>query len=205
MRLILILNQVLIYSEGMLDFKTASDELLVRKIHQGKSSAFDELYCRYKHRLFKYIGFFLKDSRDAEELLQEIFIKVIKEHPAALSEGCFAGWLFKIARNQCLEHIRTNKRRNNLSQDYINQSKLAINANDPVETSPSLPLGKKLTSIVTSLPETHQQVLLLKVIAELNYRDIALIQGVPEGTVKSRLHFAISTVRRMLSGQEGQR
>jgi RNA polymerase sigma-70 factor (ECF subfamily) len=176
-----------------------TDEELVDEVRRGEARAFDELYRRYHRRLFGYILRLVRDRDIAEDLFQEVILTVLRDDAVELRAGQFGGWLFTVARNRCLTHLRSADRREGKLRELA--------ARGPSEPEPS---PEELTvrrqelqavhAALASLSEPHQDALMLKQVGRLTYRQIADLQSVPEGTAKSRLHFAIKAVRRMLGG-----
>ena len=172
-----------------------SDEDLVRAVRRGQIDAFDELYARYSRRLFSYLLHLSNDRARAEDLLQEVFLTALKTDALELAPGKFGGWLFTVARNRALSVHRKETRRIEAPLD------------EPVAT-PEAEVEKRQTvallfEAIGALSEQHRDVLILKEVAGLTYRQIAAVQNVPEGTAKSRLHHAIRSVRRFFAERTG--
>ncbi len=147
---------------------------------------FNELL-EYKESVFRICLGFSKDPWDAEELTQEVYLKVYKKI-GTLKDPRFAKpWLFKIAKNLCLDH----RKKNNFSNIF----KSELN-NEPIErnTPESIFFYKEdlktLKKIVRSLPKKLKEVFILREYGNLPYQEIALILGIKMGTVMSRLHRA---------------
>jgi RNA polymerase sigma-70 factor (ECF subfamily) len=172
-----------------------SDEDLVRAVRSGEIDAFDVLYQRYSRRLFSYLLHLSDDRARAEDLLQDVFLTALKTKSLELSPGKFGGWLFTVARNRALSEHRKDAR------------KLEVEEPAPSPT-PEAEVEKKeavalLFQAIGALSEPHRDVLILKEVAGLTYRQIAAVQNVPEGTAKSRLHHAIRSVRRFFAEHTG--
>jgi RNA polymerase sigma-70 factor (ECF subfamily) len=176
-----------------------SDEELVRAIRRGEARAFDELYGRYERRLFGYLLRILRDRALAEDLFQDVFLEVLKRQEGPEFEpGRFAGWLFTVARNRALGHLRSTERQKSaLAEAELESPRPA----SPDETHDRKTQLEAMVAALATLSEPHQDALLLKEVGGLTYRQIAAVQDVPEGTAKSRLHFAIKAIRRALGVQ----
>src|SRR5262245_5753283 len=172
-----------------------SDEELVSAIRRGDLAAFDELYARYSGRLFGYLFRLLGDRVAAEDVFQEVFIEVLDKDAFELREKQFAGWLFTVARNRCITHVRTSERRRAALAAAPPPSAVDARFEERAERQSKL---DAVSSVLESLSEAHREVLLLKEIGGFTYRQIAELQAVPEGTAKSRLHFAVRALRRAL-------
>ncbi|MCB9558450.1 MAG: sigma-70 family RNA polymerase sigma factor [Deltaproteobacteria bacterium] len=177
-----------------------SDEDLVKRLREGDISAFDELYRRYHRRLFGYVARQVRDGAQAEDLFQEIFLTVLEDRSFDLSQGRFAAWLFTVARNRCLNALRSDQRQRRALARAADEERAATRS--PDDLSQTLARGRTLQGAIERLSTAHQQVLLLKQVGELSYREIAEVQQVPEGTVKSRVHAAIAALRGALDEEE---
>ncbi|MCA9549251.1 MAG: sigma-70 family RNA polymerase sigma factor [Myxococcales bacterium] len=171
--------------------ESATDEALVRATRAGDLQAFDALYARYAQRLYSYLLRLVKVRAEAEDLVQEVFLTVLEDRTLELRPGRFAGWLFTVARNRAVERARTSARR---------EAKATRIAQPPPSPDPeALALDKEVMArmerALSELSEPHREVLLLKAVGGLTYAQIAAVQAVPEGTAKSRVHFAVRAVR----------
>lgn len=176
-----------------------ADEALVRRVRQGDLGAFDELYQRYNRRLFSYILRYVAERELAEDLLQEVFIAVLRDTGLDLELGHFGAWLFTVARNACLNHVRNARRRESKSRE-LGPGEHAQSMS-PEEHADRRQKMARIQAALAALPEPQQDALILKQVAELTYGQIAQIFGVPEGTIKSRLHLAIKEMRRQVAAQ----
>lgn len=174
----------------------ATDEELVQSIRQGEMEAFDELYRRHSPRLYSYILRYLTDRDEAEDLLQEVFLTVLRDGSLQLRRGRFRAWLFTVARNSCLTHLRNEQRRTQKAREQLVPP--AAEAS-PEEAAQRAEQVQALQDALSTLPENQHETLLLKQVGHLTYHQIAEIQGVPEGTVKSRLHNAIQHLQRWIT------
>lgn len=176
--------------------ETASDEALVSAIRAGDLQAFDVLYARYSARLFSYVLRLVGDRAVAEDVLQDVFMTVLRDRGARLQPGRFGGWLFTVARNRCLTELRSERRRAARSE--------AAPAPNAVMASPEGAVVSRqlLGAAFATLSPEHADALLLKELGGLTYREMARVLDVPEGTAKSRLHHAIHAVRDWLRGEE---
>ena len=177
----------------------ATDEQLVRRIRRGEVEAFDELYQRYSRKLLSYIFRFVQDRDQAEDLLQDVLLRVLRDRSFDLQRGRFGAWLFTVARNACLSHLRDDRRRQLKARASGEVAQWSGAAPSPEEAAQLTEQVAALQDAVATLPQSQQDALVLKQLGQMTYREIARIQGVPEGTVKSRLHLAIRHVQRWLA------
>ncbi len=173
----------------MADRNSTDEELLVA-VREGDLGAFDDLYTRYERRLFGYIRRMVDDRDLAEDLLQDVLLTVIRDRSYDPQRGRFSAWLFTVARNRCLQ-----QRRHAEVRDRPTDSPTPEHSN-PEQT---LARTQQVRVAMSGLTEAQQQLLLLKQVGELTYRELADIHGVAEGTIKSRLHAATKAFRRRLA------
>lgn len=158
-----------------------SDEELMARFKGGEESAFSALYDRYQHRLYGYCVKMLKDRTHAEDIFQEVFIRIAQKKQQ-FSGGNFGGWLFKIARNQCLNAIRD--RHEHTSIDEIGQTIVAPEVELYDEKS------ELLRKAIDKLPDDYREALVLRVYSGFSYKEISDLTEVKLATVKVRIHRA---------------
>lgn len=158
-----------------------SDEDLMGRFQEEDESAFVELYDRYNRRIYAYCVKMLKDRVLAEDLFQEVFIRVSRKRKH-FQGGNFSGWLFAIARNLCLNAIRDNVRHTSL--DDIESMMAAPEQELYNET------GEILRSAIEQLPADMKEALVLRVYSGFSYKEIADITEAKLATVKVRIHRA---------------
>jgi RNA polymerase sigma-70 factor (ECF subfamily) len=159
------------------------DEELYRKVKRGEMSAFDLLYERHQRGLFRFVYGYLKSQEEAEEIFHEAFMQVLNSPEVQFESGSFQGWLYLLARNLCLNRLRSRKRRD--------KAHLEIEAPEPRESAESILIREgtsaQLKTAISRLPENLSEVLNLRM-SGLAYQEIAQTLEVPVGTVKSRFH-----------------
>ncbi|HEY8376647.1 MAG TPA: sigma-70 family RNA polymerase sigma factor [Nannocystis sp.] len=173
----------------------ASDEELVAALREGDMAAFDRLYARYERRLYGYICRIVGATPAADDLFQDVFLKVLRDRSYDPQRGRFAPWLFAVARNACLQAQRRERTREALSG--VAAQRLGPAAAGEVEAQ--VGTAARVQAAMAALPEPQRQLILLKQLGELSYREIAGLLGVAEGTIKSRLHAATQAFRRLLT------
>ena len=168
-----------------------TDEALILAVRRGEIRAFDELYRRYADRLFGYLLRYVQDRAEAEDLLQEVFMTVLRDEALELRPGQVGGWFFTVAKNRALSRVRRRRTEERHQENAV--------APPPVETpevnAERRELLARVELAVEGLPQPQAEALMLKVVGGLTYAQIASVQQVPEGTAKSRLHHAIRAVR----------
>jgi len=156
----------------------------------GDLTAFDQLYARYEKPLFGLIWRELSSQAEAEDVLHETFLTVLKQRDGG--RRSFKAWLFQVARNLCLNRVRGRKR---------GERAVALDASAP-PAAVQLPeaqlagaqMAQLLEAAVTRLPETLSSLYRLRV-AGLSYDELAEVLELPLGTVKSRMHEMVTRLR----------
>ena len=169
--------------------------ILVRRSLAGDERAFAALFDRHKNLVFKTAYLLLGSPNDAEDALQEVFIKVHKSlSDFQPSKGAFTTWLHRITLNHCL-NSRRKQRLVTLSLDEVSATSLADHSPSPEDQ-----LGGEaaIQQALRQLSEKQRVVVILRYYWDLPYAEISQILDIPLGTVKSRLNLALKTLHREL-------
>jgi RNA polymerase sigma-70 factor, ECF subfamily len=169
-----------------------SDEALYGKMAAGDLPAFDELYLRYERRLYGFILRYLPDRAEAEDVFHEAFLGVLRSREVSLDRGSFRAWLFQIARNLSLNRIRSRNRRNAVAEKLLREAPRAVK--DAQAVLEEVEAGAALKHAVQALPGTLSEVYHLRV-SGMSYEEMAQVLEVPLGTIKSRMHEAVSRLK----------
>lgn len=163
----------------------------------GDQAAFGELYHRYKGRMFYYFYRMLGNSTEqANDFLQELFMKLIEKPESFNPKFSFTTWLYSVANNMCKNEYRRREIRLEFQAEEVHADQLDY----PVDTSiEPEQLIEKIFETLDLLGEEHRSAFLLKYREGFSVKDIAEILDLPEGTVKSRLHYARKTLAEKLN------
>jgi RNA polymerase sigma-70 factor (ECF subfamily) len=170
----------------------APDAELAAAAKNGDRCAFGTLIRRHQRRIFAIAMRFLGNQADAEDLVQETFLRAWRAIGSFEPERPFAPWLLKIASNRALTELEGRRRR---PQEELSET-LVARVPSPEEETERRRLEESLHVAVTALPEDQRMILLLRVMEGLSYRAIAATLDVPVGTVMSRLSRARETLRK---------
>jgi len=171
-----------------------SDEVLLERVRAGDMPAFDVLYERHEARLFTYLRALLGDRQDAEEVLHDAFLSVLKDRTATLEkDGAFRAWLYRVARNKA-----SNRRRSGHRHDKNVAASPAPEESLPADHAlEARELEAALASALGRLPHALGELWHLRT-SGLSYEQIASVVDAPLGTVKSRMHQMVTVLREEL-------
>ncbi|HEY6386963.1 MAG TPA: sigma-70 family RNA polymerase sigma factor [Candidatus Acidoferrum sp.] len=168
------------------------DAQLVQQCLQGDGSAWEELVRRHTRRIFNICYRFTGNSTEAEDLSQEVFLRVYKTIGSYRSAyGGFATWMTSVTRNLLIDHYRRTKR--DRITDSLEDSMVVVENKESAGRRPDqqLLLGELSAQVQTALtklsPELREAVI-LRDLQQLEYNEIRTVLDVPEGTVKSRIN-----------------
>lgn len=150
---------------------------------------FEELLDGYEKKVFRMAVMMLRDSGRAEEVTQDIFLKLWQALPGYDGRAAVSTWLYTIARNTCLSAVR--------SESYRRTELLDDTAKGP-KTDPRPTIHIDLERRLAALPEAQREALTLFYLEDRSITDVAQILDMPEGTVKSLLHRARRTLGEMM-------
>lgn len=182
----------------MESYKKIITQELVDRLKSGDILAFDQIYKHFSHKLFTFIFKILKNEAEAEEIVQEVFVKIWEARENLGDYKLINSYIFTIAYNQSISLIR--KRINN--QKYIEQLKyLSVIQNSPSAISEIEfnELSGQLNKLINNLPERQQQVFLLHREKGLTYPEIADQLGISKNTVENHMSKALKYLRENLS------
>ena len=183
------------------DFSLISDCDLVASAITGLEGSFEELVRRYQRPISAYVYRMVGDYEAALDLTQEIFIKVYGSLRRYRSEFKFSTWIYKIAHNSAVDHLRRSSTR---EQPLINGSE-SESFELPIESSRLSPEQEserkerriEIESVIRVLPSNYRELIILRHSQDLTYEEIVEVTGLPLGTVKNRLFRAREMMRHL--------
>ncbi|MDX5474050.1 MAG: RNA polymerase sigma factor [Bacillaceae bacterium] len=176
------------------------DEQLLELMAKGDQTAFEAFVHRYHSPIYQYIERLVKDSKKAEDLVQEMFIRLIKQlqqkhiptHPKA--------WLYRVATNLCKDYWKSAQYRSEAPPveelPVKNDEKASV-----VEIYEHQETRKEILQALKHLPETQQQIVMLRFYQDLKLKEIAEILDLPLGTVKSNLFHALKKLKNFMEDE----
>lgn len=171
----------------------------------GRASAFQVLSERHGARIYNFILRQVRDRELARDLVQETFLRVVKNAASFRAQSKFTTWLYTIARNQCIDALRKARHRRHVPLDKplskeneAGATLLDMVADDrPGQASQTRDrrFVAALEGALGELPDEQREVFLMREIEGLKFREIAEVIGIPENTVKSRMRYALEALR----------
>ena len=181
------------------DLTAVSDRDLVATAVSGIEGSFEELVRRYQRPISAYVYRMVGNYESALDLTQEIFIKVYSSLQRYRSEFKFSTWIYKIAHNAAIDHLRrTATREQSLVMGPENdQFDLPVESTrlSPEQESERKERRGEIESVVRALPSNYRELIILRHSQDLSYEEIVEVTGLPLGTVKNRLFRAREMMR----------
>ena len=184
-----------------------ADLSIVKRVQAGEVAAFDQLILKYRERVFGIIYNLTSNREDASDLTQDAFIKAFQSINRFQGHCSFFTWLYRIAVNGALSHLRKNRLRTFFSLEKLHEDGTNAQIIDQLTDKKWADRGtylkelqEKLNEALQKLSIPHRTVITLFEIDGLGHAEIAEIMGCTEGTVRSRLHYA----KQFLQGEMGK-
>lgn len=195
-----------------------TDEALIENYRRtGNITMFQTLVRRYQNRIYNAAYRILSNTEEAEEVVQDTFLKVHQNISKFRQQASFSSWAFRIVHNQCMDVLRLRNRRRGfqwLSFDprsslqpeptdanleaYNFVTQLTDPGADPSQSLEASEQGKMVVESLKQLPDTQRSVVVLHDIEGFSYQEIADIVGTSIGTVRSRLHYGRIKLKELL-------
>ena len=184
-----------------------ADEVLLQAYRAGDMRAFERLVARHEKPIWNFIRRFVADAATAEDLLQEVFLRVVKSSDEWRGAAKFSTWLFTIARNLTVDHARRAVHRKAASLDAerdVGESTTTLH--DRIESpdrraddlASDRETKRRIDEAVAALPHDQREVFLMREVMEMPFAEIAAAVGASEPTVKSRMRYALEKLRAAL-------
>ena len=189
-----------------------SDEELMEHYLAGDARSFQTLMERYGSRIYNFIVRQTGDRQLAEDLVQDVFLRLVHSAGSFRKQAKFSTWLYTIARNLCIDHGRKARHRRIMQLDEPLRKgdergaslldRAADKGPGPDRKARDLRFRAALTTALDSLPEEQREVYVMRELQGLKFREIADVVGVPENTIKSRMRYALQQLREHLADFE---
>jgi RNA polymerase sigma-W factor len=176
----------------------------IERALKGDQSACRDLVKRYERGIYNMIYQMVKNREEAEDLVQETFIKAFNALDSYNNQFAFSTWLYKIAFNNCIDSIRKHKLKTYPLDRPIEtregsvQQEIRDDSTSPEKEMLFLEKRKQINQAIRCLPEKYKRVILLRHQEEKTYEEIAEIMNIPLGTVKARIFRAREMLKRCI-------
>lgn len=181
---------------------TLSDQDLIQHYLTGNERAFEVLLNRHKTKIYTSIYLFTRDSEVAEDIFQEVFIKIIDTLRKGKynHEGKFLQWALRIAYNMCVDQFRRSKRHTNVSSNETFDVFSVIQSNDDnMEQYLIKEQGtNRIQALVDQLPPEQREVVILRHYADMSFKEISQLTRVSINTALGRMRYALINLRRLM-------
>ncbi len=185
-----------------------NDQELILCYLNGDERAFEELLNRHQQKIYTSIYLFVKDQELANDIFQEVFIKIIDTLRKGRynHEGKFSQWAMRIAYNMCVDYFRRDKRRpvfsGQINDDFDIFDVVAIREDSPEENMMKSQTHTRIRQLVDSLPAEQREVVILRHYADMSFKEISSLTRVSINTSLGRMRYALINMRRMLDDGE---
>lgn len=180
-----------------------SDESLMLSYASGDTAAFEVLYLKHKGSVYRYMLNLCRNEAVAEELFQEVWLKLINARESYQVKAKFTTYLYKLAHNQFIDHYRKQNVRivvdQSVAVDDVEQAQ--VSQNNPEKQTETNQTINRLSELLESLPNEQREVFLLREEAGMSVPEIAETLGINQEAAKSRLRYAINKLRTGLSDE----
>ena len=181
-----------------------ADAVLVERVRNGDSAAFDLLVLKYQHRILKLVGRYVRDPVEAEDVTQEAFVKAYRALPRFRGDSAFYTWIYRIAINTAKNHLAAMSRRTPVGG--LSSVDEVLHDHDPAFADRATPERHVLTEeirqtvvdVLAELPEDLRTAVSLRELEGMSYDEIAATMECPIGTVRSRIFRAREAINRRL-------
>ena len=174
----------------------APDEELMVAYRGGDDGAFEALYKRHRARLFRFVLRSIRSRAAAEELYQEVWMRVIEARASYVPKARFTTWLYTIAHNRMVDHWR----RSGLSLVALEEGDVPLAAADPARQAEGREALARFAAALQGLPSAQREAFLLHEEAGLSVAEIAAATGSNEDAAKSRLRYALAKLKAAADG-----
>ncbi len=189
-----------------MQLQSICDQELIQLYLNGNERAFEELHHRHKSKIYTTIYMFVKDEHQAEDIFQEVFIKIIDtlRRGKYNHEGKFVQWAVRIAYNLCVDNFRRSKRRSifNSTENFDIFDVLSVAEDSHEQAIIKSQSHERLRKLIDDLPPEQREVIILRHYADMSFKEISQVTRVSINTALGRMRYALINIRRNLTEKE---
>ncbi len=183
-----------------------TDQQLIGQYLEGNERSFEELLKRHKSKIYTSIYLFVKDQSLAEDIFQEVFIKIIDTLRKGKynHEGKFVQWALRISYNMCVDYFRRSKRRPKVSptETFDIFDVLQVSDDNAEQKIIRSQTHEKVRRLVDMLPPEQREVVILRHYADMSFKEIAQLTRVSINTALGRMRYALINIRKFVEDKE---
>ena len=188
----------------MSDMQAVSDEQLIEWVAQGDASCLGTLFERHHRAVYQFCLQITRHGALAEDIVQDVFLKILKKAGTFRGDGSFKGWMFHIARNEALNQLRTAKRRNTTPTDPSLLDAELVDGRSAEQAATGHEALEALNRAMASLPVSVREVIWLGRMEFDGYEDLATALGCTPATARVRMHRAMKKLSQCLDSAGGE-
>jgi RNA polymerase sigma-70 factor (ECF subfamily) len=189
-----------------MQLNSLTDQELINNYLSGNDRAFETLLNRHKNKIYTSIYLFVKDTVKAEDIFQEVFIKIIDTLRKGKynHEGKFLQWAMRISYNMCVDNFRRSKRRTKVASTDTFDIFDVIECTDSNMEQDMIKnqTYTKVRQLVDQLPPEQREVVILRHYADMSFKEIAQLTRVSINTALGRMRYALINIRKMVEEKE---
>jgi RNA polymerase sigma-70 factor (ECF subfamily) len=192
---------------GELHFMERNETKLIKRVKKGDPLAFAEIVEAYKDKLYNVAFRMLGNRQEAEDVVQEAFLRVYSNIRQYDANYKFSTWMYRITTNLCIDRLRKKKINDSLDEEYSEQdgnslyNRLRSQELTPEEAMLRHETQAEVQHAIEQLPPAYRAAILLKYLHDLSLQEISDILQIPVPTVKTRLHRGREALRAVLAGK----
>jgi len=180
----------------------AEDEEILSKFRDEKTrnEAFNLLLKKYQQKIYWHVRRMVIDHDDADDLVQDVFIKVWKNLPGFRNDAQLYTWMYRIATNECITFLNKKKQKNNISLDDVNHELADTLADSSYFNGEQAQL--KLQQAILTLPDKQRLVFNMKYFDDMKYEEMSEVLGTSVGALKASFHLAVKKIEAFITSND---
>src|ERR1035437_7817257 len=181
------------------------DSELIHEFLHGQEPALEVLINRYKDKVYTSIYMLVKDKYLAEDIFQDAFLKMIKtiKDGRYAEQGKFLPWAIRVAHNLCMDHFRRSRQQIPITLPDGQDISVLFGAGDMVSDGiEKRQVHDSVRKLVEELPDEQREVVVLRIYADLSFKEISELTGVSINTALGRMRYALINMRRLISEKQ---
>ncbi len=182
---------------------TDADRQAIERFLAGDKGAFEELYHRYQPYVYNIVNGIVQNADDARDVTQDVFLHVYDSLPRFRGGSAFSTWLYRVAVNAAITHVRKEKRHPQIPLEALREFRADIDA-EPEQQATRAETQQAVQEMLAQLPEQQRAALVLRYFQELSLEEMAEVMNCSVAAVKVRLHRARNSFRRLFEKRHPQ-